>query len=223
MPGLRMDGYRCGLAAPEPIAGLIRACLRRLGLQVVALDAPDLDVALIDLDCAEEARPSSPEAIPVLRMAARPESVTCICAREDVCLCRLGTPFSPPFLVMRLRAALAAAGKRPVEAACAPAERVVLDLCSGSGFSTCAAADEHGPGTLVVGVDRSLEGTVEAAAMARLIGYAKVLFVVGDAGALPFRDGCFDEVCGADELAQWVRSPEALELAREEARRVLRG
>jgi len=218
-----MDGCRCRLASPEPVASLIRACLGRYGLQVTAIEREDLDIALIDADSFDPGTFRTPEGAPVIRMSTRPEVLACTCGRDDVCLCRITLPFSPPALIIRVRAALAAARHEPPVPRASAAERAVLDLCSGSGCSTCEAADAHGPGTLVVGVDRSPEAAVEARALAHIIGYGNVAFVAADAAALPFGDGSFDAVTGEEQLGNWLRSPQALERARAEGRRVLRG
>jgi len=223
MGRLRMDGLRCGLVAEEPVASLIRACLARYGLQVTGIEDGNLDIALIDVDSLNADAPAVPDGIPVIRMTTRPEVLECTCGRDDVCLCRITLPFSPPGLVIRVRAALAAARHEPLAARPPATDRVVLDLCSGSGCSTCEAADTHGPATLVVGVERSPDGALEAHALARIIGYPNVAFVAADAAALPFGDGSFDEVSGEEQLGNWVRSPEALERAQAEARSVLRG
>ncbi len=121
MSRLRMDGYCCGLAAHGPVAGLARACLERAGLAVTSVGPADLataardaDIVLVDVDQFGEVASRAP----IIRMSSRPAELACTCGREDVCLCRIGLPFSPPALVMRVRAALAAAHGVPV---CPPA------------------------------------------------------------------------------------------------------
>jgi len=229
MSRLRMDGYCCGLAAHGPVAPLIRACLERAGLAVTSVDPADLataacdaDIVLVDVDQFGDRALSAAADVPVIRMASRPEELACTCGREDVCLCRIGLPFSPPALVMRVRAALAAAHGVPASPPSRDTGRLALDLCSGSGLSTCEAADADGPGMLVVGVDRSPEAVIEAMAMARLIGYANVVYVAAYVVALPFRDGSFDALSGEEELADRLGDPEALDRTRAEVRRVTR-
>ncbi len=222
-----MDAYRCTLAAKGPVTKLMRACLERAGLAVTSVGPADLttaacdaDIVLVDVDQFGNTTLSAAADVPVIRMTSRPEELACTCGREDVCLCRIGLPFSPPALVMRVRAALAAAHGVPASPPSGDIERLTLDLCSGSGYSTCEAADADGPGTLVIGVDRSPEVLIEAMALARLIGYADVAFVAADVLALPLRDGSFNAVSGEAEMDRWVGDAEALTRAQAEVRRV---
>jgi len=71
--------------------------------------------------------------------------------------------------------------------------RHVLDVGCGSGEDVLSLAERLGAGTLVVGLDASLELIDEAQRAARNVAL-NVRFAVGDARSLPFPDGSFDVV-----------------------------
>lgn len=71
--------------------------------------------------------------------------------------------------------------------------RRVLDVACGAGEDVLALAERLGAGTLVVGLDASLERIDEAQRAARNVAL-NVRFAVGDARSLPFSDESFDVV-----------------------------
>ena len=70
-----------------------------------------------------------------------------------------------------------------------PRSGLVLDIGSGAGL-LCALIARRG--AVGVGLDVSIEGARAGRSLARRHGLGGCLFVVGDAQALPFRDGVFD-------------------------------
>jgi ubiquinone/menaquinone biosynthesis C-methylase UbiE len=78
---------------------------------------------------------------------------------------------------------------RLVEAADPAAGQSVLDVGCGTGIVARTAADRLGRAGVVVGMDRN-EAMLEVARRLR----PELRWVLGDAGALPFRDGSFDLV-----------------------------
>ncbi|MFP3905363.1 MAG: roadblock/LC7 domain-containing protein, partial [Armatimonadota bacterium] len=90
----------------------------------------------------------------------------------------------------------------PEETAEPPREwsAVVLDLCSGSGYSTAGAAESHGPDTLVVGIDRSEDAIMRAHRRMQELDITNTAFVVADVTKLPFADDAVDDLTGVDEL-----------------------
>jgi arsenite methyltransferase len=96
-----------------------------------------------------------------------------------------------------------------------PGERL-LDVASGTGASALLAAREHG--CLVVGVEYGEAAVAEAQRAADEAGLSdRAGFVVGDAEALPFDDGQFDDVLCECSLCTFADKPRALA----EIRRVL--
>ncbi|MFO7947422.1 MAG: roadblock/LC7 domain-containing protein [Armatimonadota bacterium] len=79
-------------------------------------------------------------------------------------------------------------------------EAVVLDLCSGSGYSTAGAAESHGPDTLVVGIDRSEDAIMRAHRRMKELDITNTAFVVADVTKLPFADDSVDDATGVEEL-----------------------
>ncbi|HXH82213.1 MAG TPA: methyltransferase domain-containing protein [Candidatus Tectomicrobia bacterium] len=74
-----------------------------------------------------------------------------------------------------------------------PGERV-LDVGSGAGTDSLVAAQMVGPEGSVAGIDMTPEMLDKARAAAAAMGLTNVMFVQGQAEALPFRDASFDVV-----------------------------
>jgi ubiquinone/menaquinone biosynthesis C-methylase UbiE len=97
-----------------------------------------------------------------------------------------------------------------------PGERL-LDIASGKGDSALLAARERG--CVVTGIDYGEAAVVEAGRAANAAGLGeRVAFRVGDAEALPFRDGSFDAVLCECSLCTFPDKPRAMT----EVRRALR-
>jgi len=237
MNGLSMDGYQCLLVmAEEPVSRLIEACLGAHGMCVTACATarqaievlrdptkPLPHVCILDEDTAADQDTEEIVALAkgasVFGLAADPAA----CAekwREAGVRC-LGKPFSPPNFTIAVRAALAAdhglcvEPGRPTEW-----ESAVLDLCSGSGFSTCIAADGEGENVLLVGVDRAPDAIMRARECVRLIGYENIVFVAGDVTALPFKAASFARAYGTEHLHLYGLTAEAVQQAMLEVERV---
>lgn len=206
-----------------PIAQLITANLGRVGLQVTTAntvaearhclkrESPALLIldstlpdgeALSVLEDWQSRDQGGSVARPCLVLAPSPEQHAILDQRKDPWTRVIGKPFSPPELVMQVIMLLVEAGARvpPSRPVSSHVQKVVVDLCSGSGLSTCLAADEAGPFALVVGVDRSFETTCEAQRRVRLLSYQNVSFIVADVRALPFASGTVQEVHGTEDL-----------------------
>jgi ubiquinone/menaquinone biosynthesis C-methylase UbiE len=93
----------------------------------------------------------------------------------------------------------------------------ILDMCCGTGNGTLAIASAGGGKAEVVGADLSLGQVRRAEAKSRS---EKCRFVVGDATAAAFRDGCFDKVFITHALHEMPRAARLGALR--EARRVLK-
>lgn len=221
--------YGLVIDSDEPVRDLICACLRRAGLEVVgAADAAGARKAIAERRPAylvvDEGSCSSSEWRALSDGGARPSLLLCGdpgagWAREHG-LPRVGKPFGPPELVMRVRVWLLDCGLLARTRRLMPEQpgAVVLDVCSGSGASSCEAADAHGPTAVVVGIDRSHAAVRRAHEDTRRLGYENLLWVVGDAARLPFRSRAFSAAWRADGL-RFVERPDA---AAAEVRRVLR-
>jgi SAM-dependent methyltransferase len=83
--------------------------------------------------------------------------------------------------------------------------RAVLDIGCGLGGKTVAYAEA---GARVVGVDIDQTNVEQSIAFARSRG-ADLSFLVGDAGGLPFPDGCFDLVVANDSMEHFPHPEEA--------------
>ena len=82
----------------------------------------------------------------------------------------------------------------------------VLDVGCGPGSITCDLATCQVSPELVVGVDHSGALVAYAAEAARRDGIRNVLFLQGDACALPLSDGLFDVTC-SNALLDWLVDP----------------
>jgi SAM-dependent methyltransferase len=71
----------------------------------------------------------------------------------------------------------------------------VLDVACGPGNFSRDFARAVGPGGLVVGIDASRPMLERAVRETEAAGLDSVVYVYGDASALPFRDASFDAVC----------------------------
>ena len=234
MAGLCMEGYRCLLVSADgPVARLMAACLGGHGMDCTIASArgeaiqllrgqadstPHLiivDEETVGKDTTEKIAEVASEAL-VIRLAAEASE----CAEGHPWRC-LSKPFSPPAFTIMVRAALAAHYESVIEQPeVHEYSRIVLDLCSGSGYSTCRAADLEGESALVVGIDRSAEAVVAARKTTATIGYRNIRFVAGDVTHLPFRHEVFAKVYGEEGLPRWGLQPEELGRAAREVRRV---
>ena len=97
---------------------------------------------------------------------------------------------------------------------------IELELCSGSGYSTCAAADAAPDDALIVGIDSSSDAIMLACGRALSLGYVNVRFVVGDVTVLPFGAGSFRAVHGSGSLEANGVVGDSLATARAEVARV---
>ena len=219
--GLVVDG--------TPVRDLTCASLQRAGLDVVGVDAADEaeaaiaaarpDWLILDADtCStrDYAALSRGGAIPALVLRADPAETW----PENAGLPVIRKPFSPPAFVMAVRIWLLECGliqplRRPMPRA---VQTLILDLCAGSGLSTCTAADEGVAGTVVVGLDSSEEQVRRAREDTAALGYEDLLWAVADARWLPFRSGVFDEVIGCEYVvhggAQAINEAERVGSAR---------
>jgi len=124
---------------------------------------------------------------------------------------RLGRMYAAPAIVEQRARTRAALAVRPGEHG--------LDIGCGPGFLTCELAREVGERGRVVGMDTSADMLAAAGERARREGVGdRVLFPLGDAAQLPFRDGRFDFVVA---VQVYLYVPE-VERALAEAARVLR-
>lgn len=147
----------------------------------------------------------------------------CVVEHGDEWTRIVAKPFSPPQLAMQALTLLVEAGvyRPPRRPAPRCIHEVVLDLCCGSGLSTCLAAEEAGTDALIVGVDRSWRAVREARRAVGLLGYRHARFLVADVKALPFADASIDAVHGTEDLAHSGLAD--VERARDEVRRVCNG
>jgi len=147
-------------------------------------------------------RPNKSAGRPCIVLATTSEQQAFLEERDEPWTRVVGKPFSPPELVMLVLTLLAEAGvyTPPLRRASLHPRKVVVDLCSGSGLSTCLAAEKAGPDALVVGVDRSFEAACEAQRRVGLLGYQNICFVVADVEALPFARGRVREVGGTENF-----------------------
>jgi demethylmenaquinone methyltransferase / 2-methoxy-6-polyprenyl-1,4-benzoquinol methylase len=95
-------------------------------------------------------------------------------------------------------------------------DRRVLEICAGTGYLARLVARAH-PGTEIHALDLSPEMLAVGKRRAAAEGLDRVIFVHGDAGALPFADDHFDVVMasyGLHELPTTVRAAAIAEAAR---------
>jgi CheY-like chemotaxis protein len=234
-----MAGYRALVVEPEErVSRLIRACLERAGMEVACTPGVSAAVEVLGEEVAglpqvlivEESAGrerltqqlrSAARAIPVVWLVGEESRSACTCGLQEVCVCRIAKPFSPPGLVITIRTLLAVRyGWVVRQGEVKRFARVAVDLCCGSGFSTCMAAEGEGEDTLVIGLDRDPEALITARKRVRLIGYGNIRFVGAEAACLPFRDGSVAEVYGVGDLPRCARPAERVAEAMQEARRI---
>lgn len=237
MVGSRLDlaGISCLVVAGEaPVRELISALLRRHGVEVICVGAvgealgelrarvDGCGALIADIQTAGEhleellglcaGRPRF-----VLAPAPKAGGVPVGVDGAQV----LSKPFSPPELAMTIITALAERyGRRVRSAGAASTGPAELDLCSGSGYSTCVVADAAGDNALIVGIDRRSDAIMLACGRVRQLGYDTIRFVVGDVARLPFLAGSFSAVHGAGSLERYGVVGGSLAAARAEVVRV---
>jgi len=204
----------------EALSGLIAACLARDGLRVQCTDGPvgaatalarqAYDYLIIDqATCSRDdwLRLTGGGHMPTLLLCTDPAKAWAGRTGDPV----IQKPFSPPEFVMRTRLWLLEIGLAQPEAYRIPAaaEAFFLDIGAGSGQSTCALARQHGPGAVVVGLDRHFGAAVKAREDAAKLGFANLLWVVGDGACLPFSHGVFAAVSGVAYVQQDPQGAEA--------------
>ena len=232
---LDLTGLECLVVVSEaPVRRLIEAVLSRHGLGLAAganaaealdrLRAPTerLHALIVDAETAGE------HCAELLALAAGiPRFVLASAARRDQLsvaegeVVVLSTPFSPPEFAMTVITTMAVRYGRKAARRCTPiAGPAELDLCSGSGYSTCVLADAAGDNALIVGIDRRSDAIMLACGRVRQLGYDTIRFVVGDVARLPFLAGSFSAVHGAGSLERYGVVGGSLAAARAEVARV---
>lgn len=208
---LDAPGVDCYLLVDDHNLGrLIEACLQRHGLRVTRTDTLAELMRVIDqrVGCCPVAvidivsLPSPPDctgiadvsAVPTLLLANEQQYARLLANRMpgQRLICK---PFSPPEFVLSVRLMLLEHyGLTVVQTEPVGSSRFVLDLFSGSGYSTFIASGNLSPESVVVGSDISERAALGARTAARGLGITNVFFVVADAVALPFATGAFDQV-----------------------------